>query len=342
MSAFRVGLSRDFLNEFHDNAWGDIGLAQLDRAGVAWRYLESDVDTLRPADIAGLDAVLFARPAVDRSTFDGPGPFPRLFARFGVGYDAVDLEACTANKALVTITPDGARRAVATATLTLILAARHHLVVKDRLVRTANWPERARWMGRGLTGRTVGFIGLGNTGTDLLNLLAPFNCRILASDPGLDDERASTLGATLCDADTVFATADVVVVMAALTPGTRRLVNQRRLALMKSTALFVNVARGAIVDEQALVEALRAGRPGSAALDVFDDEPLDASSPLIGMDNVILTPHSLAWTDEMAIGNGSSAIAAILDVRDGRIPKYVVNRAVLDAYAEAGVAARAG
>lgn len=325
-----VGVSRDFLGTDGRNVWGDIQLGLLEEAGVPWRYLDRDVAVLAPQDVAGFTAVLFARPAVTAATFAGLDAPPRLFARFGVGYDAVDLAACTAHGALVTITPDGARRPVSTAALTMILAALQHVAVKDRIVRSGDWSSRTRWMGRGLTGLTVGLLGLGNTATDLLKLLAPFCCRVLAVDPGRTAEQAAALGVELVEPAALFARSDVVVVMATLTPDTHRLVDAAMMASMPEGAVLVNVARGPIVDEAALVEGLRRGRPAVAALDVFEVEPLPGDSPLLGLDNVLLSPHSLAWTDEMSRGNGGSAVRAILDLLAGRTPQYVVNRGVLD------------
>jgi D-3-phosphoglycerate dehydrogenase len=131
----RVGVSRDFLGPDGQNVWGDIGLRALDDAGVGWRYLDRDTDELAAEDVDGLDAVIFAGPSVTRRTFAGCAAPPLIFARFGVGYDAVDLGACSEHGSIVTITPDGARRPVATAALTLLLASLHNLVIKDRLVR---------------------------------------------------------------------------------------------------------------------------------------------------------------------------------------------------------------
>jgi phosphoglycerate dehydrogenase-like enzyme len=326
---FQVAISRDFLGADGNNVWGDIGLGQLDAAGVPWRYLPTDTDELLAADLAGFDAVLFAGPAVTARTFATGVRPPVVLARFGVGYDTVDLDACTEHDVAVTITPDGARRPVATAALTLLLAAMHRLSVKDRLVRSGRWADRTRWMGRGLTGRRVGLVGLGNTATDLISLLRPFDVEVLASDPHRTPEAAAAFGASLTDLDTLLATADAVVVMAALTPETHHLLDARRLALMKPDATLVNVARGPILDEAALIDALRAGRLGAAGLDVFETEPIDPDNPLLTMDNVVLSPHALSWTDEMAIGNGSSAVRSILDVHAGRAPAHVVNSAVL-------------
>jgi phosphoglycerate dehydrogenase-like enzyme len=330
MGRYRVGVSRDFLDAEGRNTWGDIGLGRLDEAGVRWRYLDRDTDELLADDVDGLDAVIFAGPSVTRRTFAGAAGAPLLFARFGVGYDAVDLAACTDHEALVTITPDGARRPVATAALTMVLAARHNLVVKDRLVREGRWDERTRWMGRGLTGCVIGLIGLGNTGSDLVGLLRPFDAEVLAYDPYCDPAAAGRLGVRLDNLDAVLAAADVVVVMAALTEETRHLVDAGRLALMKPSAVLVNVARGPIVDEPALVAALRSGTIAGAALDVFADEPPAPDNPLLAMDNVVLSPHCLSWTDEMAAGNGSSAVRAVLEVLSGRIPRHVVNRSALE------------
>ncbi len=327
---FHVGVSRDFRTADGGNAWGDIGLGALEAAGVPWRYLDRDTDELCAEDLDGYGAVLFAAPAVTDRTFDGLTRPPLLLARFGVGYDSVDLAACTRHGVAVTITPDGARRPVATAALTLLLAARHRLAAKDRLVRTGGWTRRTDWMGQGLTGRRVGLIGLGNTATDLITLLRPFDVEILASDPFRTAEDAAVLGADLVDLDTLMAAADAVIVMAALTPETRHLVDRRRIGLMRRGTTLINIARGPIVEEAALIDALREGHLGAAGLDVFETEPIEPGNPLLSMDNVILSPHAVAWTDEMAIGNGSSAVRAILDVHYGRIPTYLVNPDVLD------------
>lgn len=328
-SRLTVGVSHDFLDSDGRNVWGDIRLGELDAAGIDWHYLPPDRDELLAADIDGLDAVLFAAPAVTPRTFAGATRPPLLLARFGVGYDAVDLDACTRHGVLVTITPDGARRPVAVAALTLLLAVLHNVTAKDRLVREGRWSERTRWMGRGLTGRRVGLLGFGNTARDLVGLLRPLDVEIVVCDPYCPPETAAELGVRLADADTVMAESDAVIVMCALTEETFHLVDARRLSLMKRSAVLLNIARGPIVEETALIEALREGRIRGAGLDVFETEPPDPGNPLLRMDNVVLSPHSLAWTDEMSTGNGGSAVRAILDVATGRLPSFIVNRDVL-------------
>lgn len=329
-----VGVTRDFLGADGNNVWGDIGLSKLDELGVAWEYLEENSAALEPYQVEGRPAILFGAPSVNASTFSGVRNTPLILARFGVGFDAVDLSACTDNDVAVTITPDGARRPVATAALTMILAALQNLVVKDRLVRSGGWDERTNWMGTGLTGRTIGLIGLGSTATDLVNLLEPFETRILAYDPYCEASRAETVGATLTSLYNLAREADVVVVMATLNQETHHLVSASFIGEMKPSAYLINVSRGPIVDEEALVSALENKNIAGAALDVFEQEPLSPLSPLVGLDNVTLSPHSIAWTSEMSLGNGTSAITAILDSLVGQAPHFVVNPEVLtrDAY----------
>jgi phosphoglycerate dehydrogenase-like enzyme len=327
--SFRVGLSADFRAEDGGVSWGDIGLAELERADVSWEFLPADDGELSAEHIEGYDAVLFAAPAVTEQTVSGPNP-PRLLARFGVGLDTVDVAACTRAGVAVTITPDGARHAVATAALTLTLAVQQRLLAKTNLVRTGRWQDRIKYMGRGLTGRTVGTLGLGGAAQELFALLRPFATYNVATDPFRTEDEARAAGVELVDLETLAARSDVLVVLAPLTPSTQRCIDATVLGLMQPHSVLVNVSRGPLVDTDALVAALKSGQLAGAGLDVMDPEPLPLGHPLLNLENVVLTPHALAWTDEMALGNGRSAIQAILDVRDGRRPKYLVNEAVLE------------
>lgn len=324
---FRVGVSRDFLGPDGANLWGDIGLGRLQQAGLEWEYLAEDLPAFRPEQLAPYDAVIFAAPAVTRQSFADGLPRPRLLARFGVGYDTVDLKACTEAGVMVTITPDGARRPVATAALTMLLTVLHKGVLKDRLVRQGRWSERAMHMGRGLTGATIGLVGVGNTGSELVELLRPFRVTLLGFDPFCPPQRAEQLGVRLCGLVELARSCEAMVVMAALTPETHHLIDAEVLAMMRPEAVLVNVARGPIVDEPALVSALAEGRLRAAGLDVFETEP--PSSGIEKLDNVTLAPHCLAWTSEMSLGNGNSCVDAVLAVAGGRTPSFVVNPAVL-------------
>jgi phosphoglycerate dehydrogenase-like enzyme len=332
---FRVGISRDLRATDTSSSWGDIGLAELDAAGACWEFLPEDGGELTSAHVAGFDAVIFAAPAVTAATVSGPNP-PRILARFGVGLDAVDLAACTKAGVAVTITPDGAARAVATAALTLMLAAGHRLLAKDRLVRDCRWADKISLMGRGLSGRSVGTIGFGNVATELFTLLKPFGTVNFTADPYRVPEQTAAHGVTLTALDDLLRRCEYVVVTAALTTGTRELLDAGKIALLRECAVVVNVARGPIIETNALAEALAANRIFAAGLDVVDPEPLPPGHPLLGLPNVVLSPHALAWTDEMAIGNGRSAVGSVLAVKDGRRPANLANPDVLrgDRYRE--------
>jgi D-3-phosphoglycerate dehydrogenase len=253
----------------------------------------------------------------------------RLIARHGVGFDAVDLAAMSAQGVVVTNTPDAVRRPVATAALTCVLALAQKLLVKDRLTRAGRWHERADHMGMGLTGRTLGVVGAGSIGRETLRLARAFDLELLAADPYADAADIAALGARLVPLDTLLATADFVGVTCALTPETRHLIDAKALARMRPTAYLVNVARGPVVDEAALVAALAAGRIAGAGLDVFESEPIAAGHPLLGFDNVIVTPHALCWTDECFAAIADSGLRSAVDVAQRRVPAHVVNRDVL-------------
>ena len=330
---FRIGITRDFLNPQGQIAFGDIGLARLDAAaGVAWEFLPENVHELTSEHAASYDGLLVLAPRVSAATLAGQ---PRLavVARFGVGYDTVDTDACTRANVALTITPDGVRRPVAASVLTLVLALSHKLLIKDRLTRAGRWHDKLNHMGMGVTGRTLGVIGLGNIGREVFRLAAPLEMRQLAADPIVPASDAAAVGAELVPLEALLRESDFVVICCALTKETQHLINAERLSLMKQTAYLINVARGPIVDQPALTAALASKQIAGAGLDVFDPEPIDPRDPLLALDNVILAPHALCWTDECFANNGKSAIASLLEIAAGRSPRHVVNRAVLESAA---------
>jgi D-3-phosphoglycerate dehydrogenase len=222
------------------------------------------------------------------------------------------------------------RRPVAASALGFLLALSHRMFIKDRLTRAGRWAEKLDHMGVGLTGRTLGVIGLGNIGREIFRLAQPLAMRHVAYDPYVATEAAAQAGAELLQLDELLAMADFVCIGCALTAETRHLLDARRLALMKPSAFLINVARGPIVDQAALTRCLQEQRIAGAALDVFEQEPIDPLDPLLTLDNVILSPHAIAWTDELFQSIGRSACQSVLDVASGRIPQYVVNREVLE------------
>ena len=301
----------------------------LDSGGIDWAFLSDDVDELSPQLIDRFDAVFVGGPRVTARSIMGSERLA-LLARFGVGHEKIDLDACTRAGILVTITPDAVRRPVAVAALTLLLSLSQNLRSLDQLTRGGRWRERANFLGVGLVGRTIGAVGLGNIGQELFRLIEHFGMRRLAYDPYVDAASARAVGAELVELDVLCRGSDFIVVMCALTPQTHHLLDARRLELMKESALLVNVARGAVIDQTALTAALRERRIRGAGLDVFEQEPIDPADPLLSLDNVLLTPHALCSTDQCLRDCGASACASIVDVAAGRIPEFVVNRGVLD------------
>jgi D-3-phosphoglycerate dehydrogenase len=323
-------LTRDFLKPDGALGFGDIGLELLDQApGVEWEFLPENTPELLPEQVRDYEALLELAPRVTAATLAGSERLS-VVARFGVGYDNVDVAACTEAGVLLTITPDGVRRPVALTVITLLLALSHRLLEKDRLTREGRWAEKLGYMGQGITGRTLGVIGFGNIGREVFRLAQPFGMRHLAFDPHLSADAGAEQNVELVDLDTLLAQSDFVAVCCALTPETHHLLNAERLARLKPNAYLINVARGPIVDQQALTTVLQERRIAGAGLDVFEREPVDPSDPILTLDNVIVAPHALCWTDECFLGNGRSACESILDVAAGRAPRYVVNRDVLE------------
>ncbi|HUX86734.1 MAG TPA: phosphoglycerate dehydrogenase [Chloroflexota bacterium] len=327
---FRVGLTRDFLKTDGTLNLAEAGFAALETTtGLEWTVLDEYRPKLGADQVRDFDALLVLASHVTSETFDGNDQLA-VVSRYGVGYDSVDVPACTRNGTLLTITPDGVRRPVAETALCLLLAASHQLLIKDRLTRAGRWAEKMDYVGTGLTGRTLGVIGLGNIGREVITLARPFDLRFLAFDPYVTSEQAQAIGVELVDLETLLRTSDFVTIHCALSESTYHLLNAERLALLKPTAYLINTARGPIVDQTALTAVLQAGRIHGAALDVFEQEPIDPNDPILSLENVIVTPHALCWTDECLVGNGQSAVQNVLDVMQGRIPRYVVNRAALE------------
>jgi phosphoglycerate dehydrogenase-like enzyme len=325
---FRVGITRDTLRADGTSIFDQRALQIFDDAKLSWEFIADNVKELTAAHGAQYDALCVLNPKVPAAVVSGADRRVKIVARMGVGYDSVDVKACTENGVLLTNTPDGVRRPVATSILALILALSHKLATKDRLTRTGRWSETTDHMGVGLTGRTVGSIGVGNIGGELFRLLAPLDMQHVAYDPYAKPEDAATLRVRLTDKDTVFRESDFVCVNTPLTPETRGFIGAREFSLMKPTAFFINTARGPIVDEKALYAALAGKRIAGAALDVFEVEPVAQGNPLLELDNVIVTPHSICWTDEFFRNNAESAFRSVVAVATGHTPTFVVNRDV--------------
>jgi len=333
MSVFRIGIDRGFLTEDGRLAWGDIGLGGLDgQPGIEIAYLPRVVDHLHPDQIKQYQAFVLGGTAVTRASLASGASRLLAICRAGVGYDRVDVAALTEHDVALCTTPAASKHAVASASFAYVLALGKQMAAKDRLVRAGRWDPASRGghAGNEIQGKTLGIVGFGNTGSELARLAAPFAMRVLASDPYAIADAARAASVTLVSLDDLFRESDYVCIHAHLSAETRGLVTERLLRLMKRTAYFINCARGPIVDEAALIRALQEGWIAGAGLDVFEDEPLPLSSPLVAMEQVMLSPHTMAHTLELSIAMGEINTAQILACARGEAPGSVVNRAVLD------------
>jgi phosphoglycerate dehydrogenase-like enzyme len=329
MRQFRVVASGDFLKPDGTSAFPEFSFDRLaDDPRIEFRFLPT-ASEIAKSHIADADALVLSDGRITADSFD-PGGRLALIAQFGAGFNHIDLAAATRHGVAVTNTPHGVRRPVAVSILTLIFALTTRLFVKASLTGRgpAGWAEVTRHNGVGLTGKTLGSIGVGNIGAEMFRLAAPLGMKFLAHDPYETVERAGALGVELTGLDDLFRRADILCVNCPLNAETRHIVSAARLALMKPTAYLINTSRGGTVDQGALTELLAAKRIAGAALDVFEQEPPDPADPIFALDNVILTPHALCWTDELFAGCGRDAVQSVLDALAGKAPTHIVNPAV--------------
>ena len=320
MGDFKVGVTRDLRRAEHVSAYP---MDALDEAGLGWRFLAEDTDPVRAVDIECLDAVIVGGVSLTAGTLEAADP-PLIVARLGAGFDTVDVETCTARGIAVTTAPEGARRPMAAGGMAFLLALAHRLPEKERRARAGRWDRDI--VGTGLSGRTLGILGLGSIGRDVAALAAPFRMRLI----GYDKYAAAPTGVELLDLDAVLRESDFVMVTLPLNDDTHHLMNGERFAQMKPGSYFINIARGPIVDQAALVRALRDGRLAGAAIDVFEYEPVDPSDPLLALDNVIVAPHAIGLTQEMIDVTSRSACASVIAYAQGRAPASIINPEVLD------------
>jgi phosphoglycerate dehydrogenase-like enzyme len=342
---FHIAYTGDFLNEDGDVAYGYAGLERL--AGVPYvshQFLISLAP--RPGDtgywsrlyslevtaehIRGASGVVVLRPRVSRLTFDEGAADLVVIGRSGAGYDKIDLAACTEYSVAVFNAPLALNHSTASSALMFMLALAKRLPAQAQITRQGRWDAQASVLGSEIEGRTLGIVGLGHSGRELVRLVSPFSMRLLAYSPHAEADVARSLGVRLVSLDAVLAESDFLSLHCRLTARTRRLIGAEQLAMMKPSAYLINVARGELVDQGALYRALRDQKIAGAALDVFEIEPLPANDPLIGLDNVILTPHWSASTIDVWRGTGEAMAEGMLLAARGRVPANVVNPDVLD------------
>ena len=318
-------------------------MAKVVLTDYVWESLDVEKNTL--AGIAALVPLQTKKPdefieqATDcdalLNTYAGPitaevmGRMPKckIIARYGIGVDTIDLDAATAAGIIVTNNPTYCIEEVAEHTMALVLACARKVVFYDRLVRNSRWevpPGKPLFR---LAGSTLGLVGFGNIARQVAIRAAAFGMNVLYSDPFVKEDQFNVPGKS-ADLDTVLTQSDFVSIHPPLTAQTRKMIGDEALSRMKRSAWIINCARGPIVDTEALVRALDAGKIAGAALDTTDPEPLPNPHPLRGRENVVINPH-VAWYSEQAmVGLQAGAPGEVRRVLTGEWPVNVVNRAV--------------
>ncbi len=298
----------------------DAGLDRVKEACAAdiWQErLPSSYDVLleRVQGVEGILSVLTER--IDAKLMDAAGPQLKVISQMAVGYDNIDIAAAKERGIPVGNTPGVLTEATADLAFTLLLAGARRIVEGSNYIREGKWEtwEPKTLLGADVTGATLGIIGFGRIGKAFAKRAAGFDMRILAYSPSLTAEDAKQAGAKAVDMETLLRESDFVSIHTPLNAKTRHLMNKERLALMKPTALLINTARGGVVDQKALYEALKNGEIGGAALDVTDPEPLPLDSPLLGLPNVTIVPHigsaTIQTRDRMASMAAANLIAGV-------------------------------
>jgi D-3-phosphoglycerate dehydrogenase / 2-oxoglutarate reductase len=247
----------------------------------------------------------------------------KVIGRAGIGVDTIDVAAATDRGVMVMNTPHANSVATAEQTMALMLAASRHTVAAHNSVAAGQW-ERAKFVGTELAGKTLGIIGFGYIGRLVTRRAQAFDMRVVAYDPFVTAEDCAVLGVDWLSLADLLAQSDIITLHAVVTPESREMINAQALAAMKDGVILVNVARGKLIDEQALAEALQTGKVRAAALDVYQEEP-PANSPLIGLPNVLHTPHLGASSREAQYRVGIDIVEQIADALRGVAYRNVVN-----------------
>jgi phosphoglycerate dehydrogenase-like enzyme len=344
VQTFRIAITGDFLNQAGQSAYGDAGLSILrSQPFIQIHFLHDQAPRgddpaywsrfysmkVKAEHIAGINGLIVLRPWVELETFAKGAQDLVVIGRSGAGYDKIDLQACTDNDVALFNAPAVLDHSTASTALLFMLALAKRLPEQERITRLCRWDRQDQVMGSEIQGRTLGIIGLGRSGRELVRLVAPFAMTILAYSPHADPNQAVSLGVRLTSLEEVLRQADFVSIHCRLTEQTRNLLGSRELGLLKPTAFLINVARGPIIDQAALVAALRSRRIAGAGLDVFNVEPLPAGDPLLELANVIVTPHWSASTTDVWQATGRAMAEGMLKAARGEIPDNVVNQDVL-------------
>lgn len=291
-------------------------LEVLKNAGLEIVYEEyPDEDRLLEL-VRDADAIIVrSKPKVTRKVIEA-APKLKVIGRAGVGLDNIDLEAAKERGIKVVNSPGASSRSVAELAVGLMFAVARKIAFADRKMREGVWAKK-QCMGIELEGKTIGVIGFGRIGYEVAKIANALGMKVLLYDPKPNEERAKEVGGKFVSLEELLRESDVVTLHVPLVDATYHLINEERLKLMKPTAILINAARGAVVDTEALVKALKEGWIAGAGLDVFEEEPLPADHPLTKLDNVVLTPHIGASTEEAQMRAGVQVAEQIVEILKG-------------------------
>ncbi|MGO4247592.1 phosphoglycerate dehydrogenase [Paenarthrobacter sp. RAF54_2] len=285
--------------------------ADLRRKGLTLKDVIADADGV----IAGVE--LFDADVLRAA------PNLKVVARTGVGYDNVDLATANELGIVVCATPGVNRQSVAEFAIASLLNLVRRIPEHSLALQEGGWDQAS---GRELHGMTLGLVGLGAIGKTVAQLARAFGMEVVAYDPYFDEAFAKEMGVGRLDLPELIACSDAISLHVFLSDDTRHLIDARAIETMKDGAIIVNAARGGVVDEGALLDALRSNKLAGAALDTFEQEPLPSDSPLLGVQNLLLTPHIAGATLEGRDRSGAMAAEAVIDALAGSIPRYATNR----------------
>jgi len=277
--------------------------------------------------LEGMDAIIAGGEHLNADTVVEGSPL-KIIARNGVGYDAVDVPFCTGRGIVLTTTPGTLQDAVADHTMALLLAAVRHIAAGDRAVKAGEYDVP---YGEDLGSMTLGLVGCGQIGSEVVRRALAFKMRVLVADPNLSADRVAELGAVAVTLDELVAQADAVTLHLPLTEATANLVDADLIGRMKAGSVLVNTARGGVVDEPALIEALKSGHLAAAGLDVQANEPAQGVSlDLVRLENVVAMPHCGSKTISARERMSIMAAESIVDLFQGRAPRGTINTDVLE------------
>jgi phosphoglycerate dehydrogenase-like enzyme len=288
--------------------------------------MDKNIQEITPEDASKFDAILLNLPTASAQSVARKDCKLKIISRFGVGYDSVDISAMKEKNIIVTNTPNAVRRPVAVAALTMIFALSSRLLIKNDLVRSGKWNDRTNFMGKGLTKKTLGIIGAGSIGKETIKLSQPFFNNIIAFDPFLSKKQLYDNGALKVELIELAQKSDFIVILCNLNEETKGMIDKSFFSKMKQSAYIINLSRGPVINEKDLEMALKNKSILGAGLDVTTQEPLALDSQLMSYKNVILTPHSLCWTDECFHNIASEAIDSIINFFDKKLILNQVNR----------------